>query len=247
MRHGHIGVAQLVKQLVHVLLGLGHGLVQRLVGIAIFAEQLGNSQAGVDNVHDVLRVVELTADAARVVRHIQLATDVTVVQVLHHRHVGRRLEVQKPAFAVAFLLGVLTEHLLGVVVQTGQQALVLQEHRPGVGGLQHILTVSQGQLTQLGAQFAVGLLVLGTQVSTVVGETLVDIVQHLGLLGRQFQFGALVIHGFDALEQTLVQTNRGAVLRQAGRHLGLDSLQFVAGVGAGQVEQAGQRHVQQFA
>ena len=245
-RYGHIVVAKLVQQFIDVLFVLSHRLMQRLVCIAVLAEQLGNSQAGIDNIHDDLCVIKLSANAACVVGCPQLAADVTVVAVLQNRNVRSRFEVKQPAFAIAFSLCVLTQNLLGVVVQTGEECLVFDEHGPGIRGLQYVLTVRQCQLTQFGTQFAQRLFVCLIEVGAVVGETLIDVVKHFGLLGRQFELGALVVHGFDALEKTFVQENSGLILREFRRNLCLDGIQLVVGVSVGQVEQTRQRLLQQF-
>ena len=125
---------------------------------------------------------------------------------MHHRGDGRRLEVQQPALQT-FLLRIGAQHTFGIVVQTCQQRLVSKQHRPSIGSLEHILTVLQGQLAQFGTQLAIYLLVLRTQVSTVIGKTVINILQHLILRFVQLEFVALVVHRFDALEEFLVQTD----------------------------------------
>ena len=104
-RSRHVGVTQLIQQLIHVLGRLSHRLIERFLGISIFAEEFRQRQTRVDNLHDDSRVVELTADALTGIGHIQLTTDIAVVQVFHHRNSGRRFEIQQPTFQT-FLLSI---------------------------------------------------------------------------------------------------------------------------------------------
>ena len=113
----HIRVTQLVKEIHHGLFGLGTGLVQGLHSIVGFVEQLRQLQTGVRNIDDILRIIELSADATGIISHIQFLTKCAVVAVLHHGNIGSRLEIKQPAF-FAFLCGIGFEHTFRIVVQT---------------------------------------------------------------------------------------------------------------------------------
>ena len=202
----HIGIAELVQQTEYLLRSLCHGLVERFLCIGLLVEQVRERQTGIHYLHNNTGVVEFSAHTFAYIRHIELAADIAVIQVLHYRNGGCRFEVQQIAFQ-AFLLCVGAKHRLGVIVKTGEKSLVRNEHSPGVGCLENILAVLERQFAQFGCQFAVGLLVFRREVSTVIGKRLIDIFQQFILSFVQFQFAALVIDGFDTLEQSFVQTD----------------------------------------
>ena len=140
----HIRVAQLIKQLIYILRILRHTFIQCFHRIVLLAEQLSDRQTGIHDLHDQRRVIEFAADTATGTGHIQLTANVAVVQILHHRASGRRLEVQQPSLQT-FLLGISTQHGFRIVIQTGQERLIRNKHCPCIRGLQHILTVLKGQ------------------------------------------------------------------------------------------------------
>ena len=139
---------------------------------------------------------------------------------MHHGDIGRRLEVEQVAVE-SFSLSVFAKHLLGVVVQSGKLRLIGQQHRPGVGGFQHVLSELQGELRQTRRELTVCLFVLGREVGTVVGEAVVYVLQHLLLLFGEFEFVALVVYSLDTFEQTFVQAYRRRILRHLRREFHL--------------------------
>ena len=212
LRSRHVRVAQLIEQFIDVLRRLSHGLDQRFLCVGLVAKEVSERQAGVNNLHDNTGVVELAAYTATCGCHVQLATDVTVIQILHHRTCRRRLEVQQPAVET-FLLSVRLEHGLGVVIQTCQQRLIGDEHGPSVGRLEHVLTELNREFAQFGTQFTIFLFVRRTEVRAIIGKAVVDVLQQFLLCLVQFEFRALVIDRLDALEKFLIQTDSSAVLR----------------------------------
>ena len=143
----HICVTELIQQFIDVLRRLCHGLIERFLCICLLAEEVCESKTGVDDLDDQAGVVKLTAHTLGSTCHIQLATDVTVVQILHHRDSSGRFEVQEPAFE-SFLLGIGAQHRLGVVIESGKKRLIGNEHRPSVGSLEDVLTILEGQFAQ---------------------------------------------------------------------------------------------------
>ena len=245
---GHITVAQLVKQLINLFGCLCHRLVERFLGIGLFAKEVGECQTGVHYVDDNLRVIVFATNATTIVCRIQLTTDIAVVEVLHHRDIGGRFEVEQPAFNT-FLLCIFAQDSLGVVVQTCQERLVGDEHGPRIGSTEYILPIEQSELAQFGGQLAVGLFVFGVEVSTVVGKRLVDIIQEFGLLFVKFQLVFFVIHRLDTFEETFVEADVCRILRHLRSECRLDAVEGLVGVGVGEVvETTGyqRKHVSRF-
>ena len=142
---GHISIAQLIEEVHHIALGLSTGLVQRFLGIVFLAEELCILQTGVDDIDDILRVVKLAANATGVAGHIDLLTQGAVRAVLQYRQQGCGFQVQEPTFHT-LLFGFGAKHTLGIVIQAFQLSLVGDEFGPGIGSLQHVLTVGGSQL-----------------------------------------------------------------------------------------------------
>ncbi len=236
-RRRHITIPQLVKQLIDFLRCFRHGLVERLLCIVLLAEQLCQCQAGVHDVDDNLRVVELAADATRVVSSVEFAADVTVVEVLHDGDIGRRLQVQQPAVQ-PLLFRIFPKQRLSIFVQTCKQCRVGEQHRPCIGGFQHILPIGKRQFAQFCRQLPIGLLIFGAEVCTVVGKRLVDIVQQFRLFFGEFQFVFGFIYRLNALEQPLVETDVCRVFRHLGRQLHFDTVQYIVGLRRGEVVEA---------
>ncbi len=235
--NGHIVLTQLVEERHHGLLIVGAGLVERLLGVVAFSEEFGQLKTGVDDVDDDLGVVELAPYAAAVVGGVEFTAEVAVSAVLHHGDVGGGLEVEQPTL-FACLLGVGTKHSLGVVVDAGKVFLTGNEHRPCVGGFEHVLTVGEGEFAQACRQLAIRLFVFGTEVGTVVGKGLVDVFQQFCLLLVEVKRTALVVHRLDALEQFLVQANGSRILRHLGREFHLNLLELLVGLCVGEVVEA---------
>ena len=145
----HIGITQLIEQAIYALGSFCHRFVERLLGIVLFAKQFGEGETRIGNLYNNSCVIKLTANTFTGICHIELATDVTVVQILHYRNGSSRFEIKKPAFET-FLLRISAKHSLGVIVQTCQQCLIGNEHRPRVGSLKHILTILKRQFAQFG-------------------------------------------------------------------------------------------------
>ena len=62
--HGHISIAHLVEQTIHVFFVFCHRLNKRLVGIAVFAKQLGELKTCIGDVDDDGGIVELATYTA---------------------------------------------------------------------------------------------------------------------------------------------------------------------------------------
>ena len=237
----HISVTKLVKEIHHGLFSFSAGSVQRLNREIRFAEELCQLQTSVRYVDNILRIIKLAADATAIVRHVHFLTQSAVLAVLHHRKISGRFEIQQPAF-FAFLFSIGFEHAFRIVVQASELCLVGDKFRPSVGGFEDVLTKGQRQHGQTRSQFAVFLFACLVEVCTVFSKRLVSILQKLALIGTEFQFVALLINGFNALEQPFVKNNRGAVFRHFRRDFHLQCLNRIVRFGMREVIETANYH-----
>ena len=207
------------QALVHVVRRLGQRVVQHVVGVGLEAQDVGTLEAQVDQRVDNLGVVVFAILAAVRVGapHFlaQLAVGAGLHEGLPRRHLQRHLA------AVGQLLAV------------------------GVGGLEHVLCKAHGERGNLLVQLAEAGLLVGRYVGAVAHEAFVLLLQQPHLLAVQAEAFALVVDGFDTLEELGVQRYVVAVGREQGGDGLLDGVHLVAGVARGKVEEHGADLLQQ--
>ena len=226
-------VEQLLQESVYRLRVLSHTLFEHVVGIGFIAQQTCDPTAQVDDAADVLAVVELAAQPARIRRAPQLLLRRTVGRIGHEGDVARILQRHRPPLlAACFRLG--GHSFLYEVGQLLDPLGIGDIECIGVGGGQRILAEFERHLPQLGRILAVQLLLVGRKRRAVAGEALVGLFQQAFVLLRK-EPTRIFIHRLHAGEQLGIERNIVPERRQLGLHIERDTLHLVVGIGFEQV------------
>ena len=166
-------LVQAVDEVQRVPAATGHAAAGHVVGVALVAQQGGFLRTQGQDFIDERGVVELTRALGLHGAPHALAQGGILRKGEHRLHTG---ELQREAplggllAAVALRQGILAGGLAGRFRQPGQLCFIGGHVFPGVGGVQHVLAESLGELGQLGGKFGIaGLLVL-RQVGTALAE-----------------------------------------------------------------------------
>ena len=177
----------LVQQVLHRGTGAGHGVGERVVGVAGVAVQAGLLAAQAQDVTHHLAVVVFTGVfAAAGPGTPGLLTKITPGaegQERHHQRARERDHVASQAAVGRRLRGV-GPHEVG---QAGQRGFVGQRQRPAAFVVQHVLREARRQLRQLLHHLRVAGLGLGRQTGAGAHEVGVHAVEQALLLGAQAQ------------------------------------------------------------
>ena len=223
----------LVEQVVDRLRRFGHTLLEHQLGVVRVTHQLGLLQAQLDNLgRDSLVVIGIVAVATVVVGLIDLLAQFAVRAVLQHRIAARTLHVEHPLSGLTLLLGHLGCGSNVCLGQTGQTLDLIDYDKGVVRLVEQVLREVELQHRELLVQLAqLGLLGL-VELGTAAHETLVAILEHLLLLGRQRQLAAHLIDRLDTGKESLVEVDVVAVGRLQGRKLLLQRAGLVGRVAA---------------
>ena len=138
-RRLHIGIEELVEEVIDIICRLSHPLLQHIVGEGLVAQQLCVLAAQVyELLYNRLIAEFASANAERVLGHIHLAAQLAIVGVGHEGTVGRGVEGEEPTF-FAVLFGSESGSIAGGVGQAGEVGLVGDMELVGVGGFQVVL------------------------------------------------------------------------------------------------------------
>ena len=237
---GLVGTDQLLQEIVDVVWRLGHGVVQRIGGIAGITHQLGlfGTQLG-HLAHNLERVVLRIGTVGTMNRGlVNLFAQFAIVKrgqrgLLRGVHDDNGIR----CLATTTLCILLALSHIGVA-HTCQIFLLVHPHNGVVGGsLQQVapllLQVADAQVDLLHASHLVV-----RQKGTFAHKVLVDFLQQLLVFTRQLVV-LFIIHLLDTLEQRLVKRNLVLEVGQHGLHLLLNLAQFVRLVGLGQGKENG--------
>ena len=230
------GLPHLVHQLVSCLGGLGHVLVQHVGSPVVKAQQLGFFHPEVDHrVDDRFVVGVVVAVAALYVAFDHLFPQVAAGGVGNEGNPAGFLHRNHVAF-LAQSLGI-GGHRGFYGFRQAVEVVFTQADDDVVGLLEHVVAEGERKGGQSGVDLAqAGFLVLG-QVDAGTLEAFVQFFRQAGFLTRQTERIAVVVHVFDALEQTLVEGDVVVVGgEQRGNFLG-NGIQSVVGIGFGDVEE----------
>ncbi len=217
-------------------------------GVAGIAHDRGALGAQFGHARDDGAVVERVAAAAAGDRGlVQALAQGAVVQLRQQRLAGG-VEQGDAVFARhAFLFGALGQHGDLFVAQAGQLGAVGDDHRRVVHFRQHVLAELGGQRRHFGVDCLDPCLLRVAQVGAGAHEIGVVALDQAHALLVQTQVGALFIQRLDAREQLGVQVDAVAVGGELGRVLGVQFVEGVVGVGAGQVAERDRGAGQQLA
>ena len=141
----------------------GHFGVQRQLGVIGETEQAGFFQGDFEATGDVAGVVPIGIAefaGAGYISVVKIGAQFAVVGILHHRQIMRHLQTDFIA-AFAFGCGGRGKHRLSIFGNAGQAAVVVQINGEGIGGIEHVLAETGGQLCAFGLQLGKLGLLLG--------------------------------------------------------------------------------------
>ena len=227
---GLIGVAELVEQLVDVFGGLGHCALQRVLGVVLRAEQLGDFQTHGGYAAHILHVGVFALGVAAGVEAVEALAQVGTVGVLHKGHIGRLGEREEELTLAALGLGKLCGLVYNPLGKSGE-VVGGEPYLVGIQLFEHILTENGGKLRKLGAELAVGLAVGTFKVGAREGERVVGLLEEHSVLRIEIEAVALLVYGLHALPERSVEGDGGAVVAELGRNAHGDFHHLVVGVG----------------
>ncbi len=142
---------EIVEEGEHLRRRVGHLRHQRDLGEGAVAEKLRQLAAQLDDARDVAGVVPLglaELGSARRALAIERLAQRAVLRVLHHRHVGRRVQREFPALLAA-LLRCFVRRMQGVGGDAGDPFLAFQNYRKSVRRIEHVLGELRAQPGEL--------------------------------------------------------------------------------------------------
>ena len=218
--------------------GLGGALLEHVIGVSGVAEHVGLLCTQPEHRRDDLTVVELVAAAAAHQRAPgELFTHVTTGQLGQLRLTG---EIHQRQCVLAFqaTAGSFAGSRFDLsLAQSFQLGGGVDDQCDVVDFLEHVLR----KLGTKPGQFAVDLsqtrLLLVVQPCAGANEIPMGFFEQTQLFGIKAQAIALLVERINPGEQIRVQQDRIAVRRQPRRHLALDLLAGIIGVGTDQVEE----------
>ena len=142
-RGGHAAVCEILQELQDLLRGFGHLPRQRVVGVALEAEQGGLSRPQRQDLFHDRAVVPLVSARTLVggpghIGGVHLLPQGSVVRVLHHRVIGGIIQREQPAFH-AFLAGVMRGEGDGGFRQPLKGRAIADRPGPAVGRVEDVL------------------------------------------------------------------------------------------------------------
>ena len=239
LESGLIGVAELVEKLVDVFGRLGHGALERVLGVVLRAEQLGNLEAHGGYAAHILYVGVFALGIAARVEAVEALAQVGTVGILHEGHIGRLGEREEKLTLAAFGLGKLCSLIDNPLGKSGE-VVGGEPYLVGVQLLEYILTENGGKLRELGAELAVSIAVGTFEVGAGECEGVVGLLEEHSVLRIEIEAVALLVNGLHALPERSVERNGGTVVAELGRYAHGDFHHLVVGVG----RQKGIEHVE---
>ena len=144
LRHRKRVLQQLVLEVIDVLLVFGHPFLQHVGSIGTVSEQLGDGVSQHEYLLDSALVVELAAESAGVVVHVQLLAQLAVVGVGEHGKIGRHRQVEQPAILpLGFCL--LAGHGQCRFGNARKLLFISNDLGIGIDSIEHILPELQGE------------------------------------------------------------------------------------------------------
>ncbi len=243
---GRLG--QLAQQRVDGGGGLGRLVLQRVGGEVGIAQQGGLVGAGLGDLEHDVAAVELAAMAATGQRggHQAFAHG-AVAQHGQRRLAGSVGDGDQELAVHALGLGGSGGRVDGRVRHTGHLGAGIDHQGRGVGFLQHVLGEGRLQGGDVGVDGFQFFLVGGRQLGAGTHEIGVVAFQQVLRFPVQVQLVALGVQGVDAGEQLGVQEDGVAMGGQLGRHVAVNGVERIVGVGALQVLERGLHAGQQLA
>ena len=219
----------ITQQALHGSVGTGHGVGERVVGIAGVAVQARLFVAQAQDVTRHLAVVVLAALFAAAdpgaPGFLAQVAPLRKRQERHHQRTRQRHHVAGPAA----LAGGLPRRGPHKARQTGEVDFVVQQQLPDRLVVQHVLRESRGQPGQFFHHQGIARPVGWRHAGTSAHKVQVDALQHAQRFGRQAEFGALAVQGIDPCKQCLVHEDGTAMGSHRRGHGSLHRLQGRAG------------------
>ena len=194
---------QFIQESIDRLRVFSHPIGQHVIGVRRVPQQIGDLQTQIDHPLDVLRIVELTAQAEGVAGSPKLLLQLAVGRILHERDVTRRLKRHRPSLLATGLGfgGHTVPHEIG---KLGHLRRIRDIDRKGIRGSQHIAAEPERKLRKFGRILPVQLLVLVGKIRTAAHETVIDFLQQFLILFRK-EPSRMFIDGLHTLEELRVE------------------------------------------
>ena len=175
---------QFIQESIDRLRVFSHPIGQHVIGVRRIPQQVGDLQTQIDHPLDVLRIVELTAQAEGVAGSPKLLLQLAVGRILHERDVTRRLKRHRPSLLATGLGcgGHTVPHEIG---KLGHLRRIRDIDRKGIRGSQHIAAEPERKLRKFSRILSVQLLVLIGKVRTAAHETVIGFLQQFLVLFRK--------------------------------------------------------------
>ncbi len=225
-----------LEQGAHRVGRLRHGLVELEGGEGRIAQKLRPLDPELDGLGDDRRVVGRAAHLAAL--HPGLEDRLAEVAPRRQGEEGLdhgTAEGHDVALAAAILGGLCERGLeeVGKALNVGRR----QVHCPSRFVLQHVLAEGRAEGRQALGDRPHPLLARLVERRAAAHEVLVGLLQHPHLLGGQVQVIAAVMERAHPREEPRVEGDGVGMLRQHRRHVALDRLDLLGGVGGGEVEE----------
>ena len=231
----HIGVDEVVEQLVHVLCIARHTVFQYIFGIRLISQQLCYFPSEVNDSLAYLQVVlPVVVSTHRVALHIHLASQFAACGICHERTVAGIVECEYPSLLLLFLCSH-GSRLLRRVGQSVEVFLIGDMQGVCLCLLQQVLRELQRQHACLLGKFSQFLLSLVVEQRTASHESVVAVVEQSLFL--RSQFAVVVVYRLYPLEEFLVESHVVGVFRQYRLHLLCQGVHLVVGLRTEQVEE----------
>ena len=219
---------ELVEELVDVLRGLGHVLVEDEVRPRLVPEELSLLDAQRGDLGEYVPVVGLAAlVAAHGVCGEDLFATLAIGGASQERPDARGLQREHPLAGEARALRGLGRGRDLILGESGQVGFRVNDQLVGVGLLQEVVRELHDQARQFGVDRPQSLLLRRGEVGSAANESPVGRLQQRRLLWVEVELGALLVDRLDPFEQRFAKTNVVGVTREHWPDLGLDRLQLL--------------------
>ena len=194
---------------------LRHAVRKDIVCRVVITEQVGFLDTKfhfADDDRFVVKLVVVVGSCGIVQK--ELFAQFSVLAVLKHRSERGTFGCEEPFSRMSSSGSFFCCGRFGRFRKTFQQGFVFHETLAGIGLCHYVITELQREETQFKVDFFESFFFVFRQVRTVVGEGLVGLRHKSHLFGVQSQLFALVVHGFDPLEERIVENNTIAEFAQ---------------------------------
>ena len=233
----HIGVDEVIEQLVHVVCIARHTVFQHVVGVCPESQKLCDFPSQIHYTFAYFDVVlRVVMGAYLVALHIHLLPEAAPCGIGHERAVAREIQCEHPSLHSVFL-GSSGSSLARRFGQSVEVLLVGDVQLERLVLLEQVLRELQREHARLFGQPAQLLLVLVVEQRSAPHESVVAVVEQPLFLGCQSP--VVVVYGLDSLEEFLVEPHVVGVFRQDWLYLLRQGIHLVIRLRAEQIEEYG--------